>query len=43
LWIGEGVLPIPARRGLWEPAAGSILATNGATRTVPFAELQGTR
>ena len=42
-WMGEGVLPILARRGLWEPPAGSILATDGAARTVPFAELQGTR
>ena len=42
-WMGEGVLPILARRGLWEPPAGSILGTDGAARTVPFAELQGTR
>jgi len=42
-WIGEGVLPILARRGLWEPPAGSILGTDDAARTVPFAELQGTR
>jgi len=42
-WMGEGVLPILARRGLWEPPAGTILATDGAARTVPFAELQGTR
>ncbi|MCE0762397.1 LLM class flavin-dependent oxidoreductase [Pseudonocardia kujensis] len=35
-WMGEGVLPVLQRRGLWEPPPGGGLRTDAA-RTVPFA------
>lgn len=41
-WMGEGVMPILRRRGLWEPPAGGGLTTDAA-RTVPFASLEGRR
>ncbi|MEK6437719.1 LLM class flavin-dependent oxidoreductase [Pseudonocardia sp. T1-2H] len=39
-WMGEGVLPILQRRGLWEPPPGGGLRTDAA-RTVPFAAQAG--
>lgn len=41
-WMGEGVLPMLQRRGLWEPPAGGGLVADAA-RTVPFAPLEGRR
>jgi alkanesulfonate monooxygenase len=38
-WMGEGVMPILRRRGLWEPPAGG--PASDAARTVPFASLGG--
>jgi alkanesulfonate monooxygenase len=35
-WVGEGVLPLLRRRGIWEPPANHALAA-GASRSVPFA------
>ena len=35
-WVGEGVLPLLERRGIWRPPAGHGLAP-GASRAVPFA------
>jgi alkanesulfonate monooxygenase len=35
-WVGEGVLPILQRRGLWQPPGGTDLAP-APSRTVPFA------
>lgn len=35
-WVGEGVLPLLERRGIWRPPAGHGLIP-GASRAVPFA------
>jgi alkanesulfonate monooxygenase len=41
-WMGEGVMPILRRRGLWEPPPGAGVATDGP-RAVPFAQMRGNR
>jgi len=41
-WMGEGVMPILRRRGLWDPPAGAGVSTDGP-RSVPFAQMRGAR
>jgi alkanesulfonate monooxygenase len=36
-WVGEGVLPVLRKRGLWEPPAGSPALDAEQARAVPFA------
>lgn len=41
-WVGEGVLPLLAQRGIWEPPDGYGLGRE-ESRTVPFAASTGSR